>query len=81
MAIIWPMKIVKAGDFKNRCLKIMETVSQTKTPVVVTKRNRPLVRVIPYAEPISSDRNLVGSILKESGNPYATGEEWDADLP
>lgn len=74
------MKTIPAGKFKDRCLKIMDLVSKTKTPMVVTKRGRPLVQVVPYSE-AESGESLAGSILKESGNLFGTGEEWDADIP
>jgi prevent-host-death family protein len=81
MAILPTVKRINAGKFKDQCLKIMDTVAQTKSPVVVTKRGRPMVKVVPYTEPATTARNLVGSILKETGNPYGTDEKWDAELP
>lgn len=74
------MKTITAAKFKNACLKIMDTVAETKTPVVVTKRGRPVVRVVPYTKQAGSSRDLAGSILKERGSPFGTGEEWDADI-
>ena len=74
------MKTIPAGKFKDRCLKIMDFVSKTRTPMVVTKRGRPVVQVVPYSEGEPRE-SLAGSILKETGNPFGTGEEWDADLP
>ena len=74
------MKTISAGKFKDQCLKIMDAVARTKTPMVVTKRGRPVIRVVPYGEDKAS-ASLAGRILKETGNPFGTGEEWDADLP
>lgn len=81
MAIIFGMKTVSAGRFKDQCLKIMDSVAKTRSPVVVTKRGRPVVRVVPYAGEPETLKSLTGSILRESGDPFGTGEEWDADLP
>jgi prevent-host-death family protein len=75
------VKTINAGRFKNLCLKIMDEVARSKTPIVVTKRGRPVVKVAPYTELTSSPQSLAGSILKESGNPFGTDEGWDADLP
>jgi prevent-host-death family protein len=58
----------------------MDGVAHTKTPIVVTKRGRPVVKIVPYAEMSSSPRSLTGSILKETGNAFGTDEKWDADL-
>jgi prevent-host-death family protein len=56
----------------------MDGVARTKTPVVVTKRGRPVVKVVPYSE---SSQSLAGSILRETGSPFETDEKWDANLP
>jgi prevent-host-death family protein len=74
------MKTINAGKFKNLCLKIMDEVAHTKTPIIVTKRSRAVVKVIPYTETTSSSASLAGSILKETGNAFGTDEKWDADL-
>jgi prevent-host-death family protein len=80
MAIFIFMKSISAGKFKDGCLSIMDAVARTRTPVVVTKRGRPVVRVVPYAAGDERSDSLAGSVLKENGDPYRTGEKWDADL-
>jgi prevent-host-death family protein len=75
------MKSISAGKFKDRCLGLMDAVARTRTPIVVTKRGRPVVRVIPYVDSGEDRTVLAGSVLKERGDPYRTGEEWNADLP
>ena len=47
-------------------------------PVVITKRGRPVARLFPYVTP-GPRRGLKGSIIKEVGDPFSTGERWDAD--
>jgi prevent-host-death family protein len=74
------MKTVNAGKFKDQCLRIMDTVARTKTPVVVTKRKRPVVKIVPYADASCADSSLEGSIVRERGSAFRTGEKWDADL-
>ncbi|HXK59865.1 MAG TPA: type II toxin-antitoxin system Phd/YefM family antitoxin [Acidobacteriota bacterium] len=74
------MKRIRAAEFKNRCLKILDEVAASRQPVVVTKRGRAVVQVIPYVEPQKEAGHLAGSILRESEDPYSTGESWDADV-
>ena len=74
------MKTINAGRFKDRCLRIMDTVARTKAPVVVTRRGRPLVKIVPCPDAGGTANSLEGSILKETGSPFGTGEEWDADV-
>ena len=72
------MKSIAAGKFKDMCLKMLDDVARTKTPVVNTKRGRPIARLVPFVRPTTRG-SLVGSILKEAGDPFATGDTWDAD--
>ena len=75
------MDSISAGKFKDQCLRIMDAVAATRTPVVVTKRGRPVVRVVPYSEGEGETASLAGSIIREEGDPFGTGEKWSADLP
>ena len=36
-----------AGEFKSRCLKVMDQVRATRQPVVITKRGRPVAKLVP----------------------------------
>ena len=70
------MKSMAAGKFKDVCLKTLDEVAKTKTPVVITKRGRPVVKLVPVVT-VSRPRSLAGSVLKETGDPFATGERWN----
>jgi len=72
------MKSVAAGRFKDQCLRMLDEVARTRSAVVITKRGRPVAKLVP-CDPAPSPRSLSGSVLKESGDPYGTGEKWDAD--
>ena len=72
------VKTIAAGKFKDVCLKTLDEVASTRMPVVITKRGKPVAKLVPYlAAPKAKD--LAGSIVRESGDPYSTGEGWDAD--
>ena len=72
------MKTLAAGKFKDICLKTLDEVARTKSTVVITKRGRPVAKLVPCGPaPVRGD--LAGSILKEVGDPFGTGETWDAD--
>jgi prevent-host-death family protein len=42
------VKEVKASEFKARCLQIMDEVAETREPVVITKRGKPVCQLTPY---------------------------------
>jgi len=42
------MKTTAISEFKAHCLQVFGRVARTKETVVVTKRGKPLVKVIPF---------------------------------
>lgn len=78
MAIVRRMKSIAAGKFKNVCLKVLDEVASTKTAIVITKHGRPVAKLVPCVEP-PRKRTLTGSVVKETGDPFGTGERWDAN--
>jgi len=53
MTMVSKDRAVKAGRFKAECLALMDDVAATGQALVVTKRGRPVVRVVPATEPPS----------------------------
>jgi len=41
------MKQMRASAFKARCLAVMDDIQATGEPVIVTKRGKPVVKVVP----------------------------------
>jgi len=72
------MKTIAAGRFKDVCLKTLDDVARTRSTVVITKRGKPVAKLVPYTD-ASPAKSLAGSIVKEIGDPFSTGESWDAD--
>ena len=56
------MKQMPASAFKARCLKVMNDIQATGEPVIVTKRGKPVVKVIPI-KPENDD--IFGSMADE----------------
>ena len=71
------MKTIAAGKFKDVCLQTLDEVAASRTPVVITKRGRPVAKLVPITA--GKAAALAGSIVAESGDPFSTGEVWDAD--
>jgi prevent-host-death family protein len=73
-----------AGEFKARCLEVMDSVSRTRRSVVITKRGKPVVRLVPVAPaPAPLLGWARGEILGDITKPvvplaaYETLREWD----
>ncbi|HEX9647887.1 MAG TPA: type II toxin-antitoxin system Phd/YefM family antitoxin [Alphaproteobacteria bacterium] len=41
------MRSIKASEFKAKCLKLIDEVAETGDPIVITKRGKPVVQVVP----------------------------------
>lgn len=54
--IVVTMKTIPAGQFKARCLQIMDDVASGSEPVLITKRGKPIARLVP----IDPDYSLLG---------------------
>ncbi|MFZ0138792.1 MAG: type II toxin-antitoxin system Phd/YefM family antitoxin [Candidatus Sulfotelmatobacter sp.] len=74
------MKQIPAGEFKARCLAIMDQVLQSGEPIVVTKHGKPVVKLVP-AEKQEDDifgymagrAKIVGDIV----GPITPLEDWE----
>ena len=38
---------IPAGEFKAKCLQLMDKVARTREPIVITKRGRPVAKLVP----------------------------------
>jgi prevent-host-death family protein len=41
------MRKMPAGEFKTRCLRVMEEVKTYRTSVVITKKGQPVAKLVP----------------------------------
>ena len=57
---------------------MLDEVEANRTPVVITKRGRPVAKLVPYVRSPATT-SLAGSVVRETGDPYGTGESWDTD--
>ena len=72
---------VMASRFKAECLALLDRVERTKVSIVVTKRGRPVARLVPLDE-AEAPRDTHGSVrllVDEDQAYYGTAEPWDVD--
>jgi prevent-host-death family protein len=72
-----PIRTMPAGEFKAKCLEVLDRVAREGSAYVVTKRGRPVAKVVPIeaAEP----QSVRGSVkyLADIVGPF--GDEWPVD--
>jgi prevent-host-death family protein len=75
------MKTIAAGEFKARCLRLMEQVRFSRTPVVITKRGKPIAKLVPVDEEGRSQvfDSLKGKIeiLGDIVSPVVSPDDWE----
>lgn len=72
-------KTMAAGDFKAKCLKVMDQVQARRESVVITKRGKPIAKLVPVEEaddPIFGFMKGKGKIVGDIVSPIFTSEEW-----
>lgn len=76
------VKSIPAGEFKQRCLALLDEVEASGEPIVVTKRNRPVAQVAPIGPDAGEDwrgaMRTRGEITGDLVAPAAGVEEWEA---
>lgn len=76
------MNAIAAARFKATCLAVLDEVEQTGEPVVVTKRGRPVAKLVPITpqgkrspqDALRGSVTFLGDIL----SPVLPPEAWDA---
>jgi prevent-host-death family protein len=72
------MKQMRASVFKARCLTVMDDVQATGEPVIITKRGKPVVKVVP----VESESELFGfmagkfRIVGDIESPVVPLKQW-----
>ena len=73
------MKTLAITDFKAHALKVLGEVAETREPVLVTKRGKPLAEVVPFSPRESTAGRLSEAFVFEKDIVSPLGEDmWDA---
>jgi prevent-host-death family protein len=72
---------IPAGEFKAKCLQLMDKVARSREPIVITKRGKPVAKLVPPDDPepraplfgyMAGTGHILGDIVN---TPHA---EWSA---
>jgi prevent-host-death family protein len=70
-------KIIAAGEFKAKCLAILDAVRRNKETIVVTKRGVPVARISPIPSE-AAHPSLEGSVLAEDDIVGPFFDAWES---
>jgi prevent-host-death family protein len=74
-------KRIAAGEFKAKCLRLLDEVAQHRAPLVITKRGKPVARLVPIDDkPVDLYGRMKGTarILGDIVSPL-DDLEWSGD--
>ncbi len=75
MTMVKKLTTVPAGEFKARCLALLDRVAETGEELVVTKRGKPVARLLP----VEAAPSLKGSVVWEGDLISPVEDPWDAE--
>ena len=78
------MKTMAAGSFKAKCLAVMDEVQAKRETVVITKRGKPVAKLVPVnAETDGASGDDIynfmagkGAVTGDVVSPAISAEEW-----
>jgi len=75
------MKSIPAGEFKARCLTLMEDVRSTREAIVITKRGKPVAKLVPAEDEKGEFIGRLKGVIEIVGDvesPVEPPEAWES---
>ena len=72
------MASIGAGEFKVKCLQLLDEVAETREPLVITKFGKPVATLNPMPPKVKLRGALKGSVLFEGDIVSPLENEWEA---
>ena len=75
---------INAAEFRTRCFKILDEVQTTHKQVIITKRGKPIARIVHIQEQDRKDPLLgvligAGRTVGDLTQPIVDSQEWEMD--
>lgn len=69
---------IGAGDFKAKCLKLLDDVASTGESLIITKHGKPVAKLVPLPPEAELFGALAGSVRQENDIVSPMENEWEA---
>ena len=74
-------QVMPAGEFKNRCLALMDEVNEMGVEIIITKHGKPVSRLVPMDDSIPQIWGLYRDQIRITGDIMESpvpADEWEA---
>ncbi len=72
------MKKIAAAEFKARCLTLMENVRSTREPLVITKRGKPVAKLVPVDDGKDDFIGRLEGVFRIVGDIESPSGDWES---
>lgn len=69
---------VPAGEFKSKCLRLLDEVAEKRHTLIVTKRGRPVAQVLPMRQQGDFVGSMEGTVEIHGDIISPIDAEWEA---
>ena len=75
---------INAAEFRSKCFKILQQVQTTHLEVIITKRGKPIAKIVHIeqsnqADPMIGALSGVGRTVGDLTGPVVDPMEWEVD--
>lgn len=75
---------INAAEFRTRCFKILDEVQTTHKQVIITKRGKPIAKIVHIdqhnrKDPLIGVLSGVGRTVGDLTQPIVDSQEWEMD--
>jgi prevent-host-death family protein len=79
VTVTFQQRRVPAGEFRAGCFALLDEVATTGACIVVTKRGKPVARVLPLERAKGDHQTLRGSVVREGDLVSPIDARWKID--
>ena len=58
---------VAAGEFKQKCLALIDQVASTGAPIIISKYGKPVARLMPLESPKETEQRILAALRSGEG--------------
>jgi len=69
---------IAAGEFKSKCLNLLDQVAEQRETLIITKHGRPVAQLVPMPTQVDIIGAMRGSVLYEGDIISPLENEWEA---
>ena len=70
---------IGAGEFKAKCLHLLDVVAQRREELIITKRGRPVAKLVPLRPDGALFGAMAGSVARQSDLVSPIDDPWEAN--